>query len=123
MLSYLFYEVNTFAVNYYGRPYMKDIHENKLFYRNIQICYVLLIICALEIFPPLNDLLQLSTLPTTQYLIQGVSRPKSSWISPLHSAIEVLTFPGFITVIMVLDTILSFSLERSVRRMYASKHV
>jgi hypothetical protein len=104
---------------------MKDIHENKLFYRNIQLYYVMVIVCALEIFPPVNDLLQLTTLPTTRYSRETLARPESEWKAHLYLdfIVEVLTFPGFITMIMVLDTVLSFSFERSIRRLYAKKHV
>lgn len=123
-LCHFLFLVNTFAVNYYGRPFMKDVHENKLFYRNIQMYYLLLIACALEIFPPLNDLMQLTTLPTTRYSFQKLSS-HGEWKSQLYlnSIIEVLTFPGFITIIMILDTMLSFGFERTIRRVYATKQV
>jgi hypothetical protein len=115
--------VNTFAVNYYGRPYMKDVHENKLFYRTIQILYGLVIVCSLEVFIPLNDLLQLTTLPNileNNHIYD--SNPNSNRflrsILPLDLIIQQLSFPGFMTVTMILDTILSFSFERSIRRIY-----
>ena len=56
--------VNTFAMNYRGRPFMEDIWDNKLLLRSLQVCYGVLISCALEVFPPLNDLLQLAELPS-----------------------------------------------------------
>jgi hypothetical protein len=125
--------VNTFAVNYYGRPYMKDVTENKLFYRNIQVLYVLLMVCAMEIFPPLNDLLQLTTLPlnnvndisTIQLHHSNGSGGGGGVVLILRSLfafdeiIEQLTFPGFITALMILDTILSFTFERTIRRIYS----
>jgi hypothetical protein len=111
--------VNTFAVNYYGRPYMKDIYENKLFYRNLQILYVLLISCALEIFPPLNDMLQLSTLPTVVAEAPAALKLKL-WYKSLDAILSILTFPGFITSMMILDTLLSWSFERTVRIVYSS---
>jgi hypothetical protein len=111
--------VNTFAVNYYGRPYMKDIYENKLFYRNLQILYVLLISCALEIFPPLNDMLQLSTLPTV-VAEAPAARKLKFWYKSLDAILSILTFPGFITSMMILDTLLSWSFERTVRIVYSS---
>jgi hypothetical protein len=109
--------VNTFAVNYYGRPYMKDIYENKLFYRNLQILYVILISCALEIFPPLNDMLQLSTLPT---VVAEVPAVRKLWFKSFDVILSFLTFPGFITWMMILDTLLSWSFERTVRHVYSS---
>jgi hypothetical protein len=119
-----YYAVNTFAVNYYGRPYMKDVHENKLFYRTIQILYCLLIISSMEIFLPLNDLLQLTTLPTSfeNYDAAELSRTDTSVVRSfllLDQMIQQVTFPGFITAIMILDTVLSFSVERTIRRIYA----
>ena len=115
--------VNTFAVNYYGRPYMKDVHENKMFYRTIQMLYGLLIVCSMEVFIPLNDLLQLTTLPNTSDNIYSHEGDHKSNIFlrsllPLDLLIEQLTFGGFITVTMILDTILSFTFERTIRRIY-----
>ena len=118
--------VNTFAANYYGRPYMKDVHENKLFYRTIQILYCLLIVCSMEVFIPLNDLLQLTSLPnTTETLhvdaIDHMSNTGSILRSllPLDQMIQHISFSGFITMTMILDTILSFSFERTIRRIYS----
>jgi Kef-type K+ transport system membrane component KefB len=115
--------VNTFAVNYYGRPYMKDVHENKLFYRTIQILYCLLIVCSTEVFIPLNDLLQLTTLPNNiennnVHEDNQISKQLFRSLLPLDQIIQQLTFSGFITATMILDTILSFSFERTIRRIY-----
>lgn len=115
--------VNTFAVNYYGRPYMKDVHENKLFYRTIQILYGLLIVCSMEVFIPLNDLLQLTPLPNSTDTSFGHDGNVNAngvlqTMLPLDQIIQQLSFSGFITVTMIVDTILSFTLERTIRRFY-----
>ena len=57
--------INAFLVNYRGRPYMESLSENTLLCRSIQACYFALFVCALEVFPLLNQLMQLSPLPTT----------------------------------------------------------
>ena len=105
---------------------MKDVHENKLFYRTIQILYCLLIVCSMEVFIPLNDLLQLTSLPnTTETLhIDAVDHMSNTGsilrsLLPLDQMIQQLSFSGFITMTMILDTILSFSFERTIRRLYS----
>lgn len=90
---------------------MKDLHENKLFYRSLQICYAVLAICALEIFPPLNDILQLTALPSVDTLDENIA-------SPVIDLIRAVDFPVFILLLMALDTVLSFSLERAVLRAF-----
>ena len=90
---------------------MKDLHENKLFYRSIQVCYSVLAICALELFPPLNDLLQLTTLPSVAELTVDSS-------NPVHSLIEVVDFPVFMCCLMAVNTVLSFSFERTILRIF-----
>ena len=102
---------------------MKDVHENKLFYRTIQILYGLLIICSMEVFIPLNDLLQLATLPNTvdhDYVYRDDHSTNSFVRSrlPFDPILQQLSFSGFITVAMILDTILSFTYERTIRRIY-----
>ena len=57
--------VNTFAVNYRGEPFTEPLRKNTMLLRSLQICYGVLFVCALEIFPPLNDLLQLTEFPIT----------------------------------------------------------
>ncbi len=57
--------INTFLVNYRGRPYMESLSENVFLFRSIQACYFILFVCAVDAFPPLSQLLQLSPLPRT----------------------------------------------------------
>jgi len=54
--------VTTFVVNYRGRPFMHDLRGNKIMTKGLQIYYVALFNCALEV-SPLNDLMQLAPLP------------------------------------------------------------
>jgi hypothetical protein len=122
-LSHVILLVNTFAVNYYGRPYMKDVHENKLFYRTIQILYCLLIVCSMEVFIPLNDLLQLTMLPnsTDNNFSRDGNHNTNDFLRtalPLDLIIQQLSFSGLITLAMIVDTILLFTFERTIRRIY-----
>lgn len=99
--------VNTFAVNYRGRPFMKGLRENKLFYRSLLLCYGALAVCALEVFPPLNDLLQLTILPSVSDIEFRAS-------DPLLSLVAFVDFPVFFFLLMVVNTALSFAWERTV---------
>jgi manganese-transporting P-type ATPase len=116
--------INTFAVNYRGRPFMCDLHENKFLYRSLLVCYAVLTICCLEIFPPLNDLLQLTTLPSAMTKSEGLSFSDAvvfdtSQQHPLIlSLVETIDFPVFMFGLMVLDTILAFAAERLVLRFF-----
>ena len=106
---------------------MKDVHENKLFYRTIQILYGVLIVCSMEVFSPLNDLLQLTPLPnsTDRHYVDDHSstgnhnHPTNRWLPLLlDRLIEEIGFSGFMTITMLLDTILAVTLERTIRRIY-----
>jgi manganese-transporting P-type ATPase len=102
--------INTFAVNYHGRPFMEDLHENKLLYRSLQASYAILFICALEAFPPLNDLLQLSPLPSLKR-----EMVEFSYFGFWHDAARAFDFPPLLCSLMMLDTLLVFACERTVR--------
>mmetsp|Transcript_16558 Transcript_16558/g.21669 ORF Transcript_16558/g.21669 Transcript_16558/m.21669 type:complete len:116 (-) Transcript_16558:514-861(-) len=108
--------INTFAVNvnYRGRPFMQELRQNKLMYRKLQFCYVVLAICALEVFPPLNDLMQLTTLPNVQ---DRIIEPDASVVW-LIDIVDMLGFPLFIFGLMVVDTGLAFLVERFARRYF-----
>ena len=93
---------------------MKDLHENRLFYRSLQVCYAVLVICSLEIFPPLNDLLQLTSLPS-------VSELTIDETNPYHSLIRVVDFPIFMCAVMAVNTLLSFSFERMILRTFEGR--
>ena len=93
---------------------MKDLRENRLFYRSLQVCYAVLAISALEIFPPLNDLLQLTTLPS-------VSELTIDDTNPLHAVISVVDFPILVCVLMASNTLMAFLFEQTIRRMFEGK--
>ena len=101
--------INTFAVNYRGRPFMQSLHENKLLYRSLQVCYAVLLVCALEIFPPLNDLMQLTSLPTMSEIEHAES------VHPLFQLVRLVGFQVFLPVLMIVDTVLAFAAERALR--------
>lgn len=102
--------VNTFAVNYRGEPFMQSLPQNMLLYRSLQASYAVLLICALEIFPPLNDLMQLTALPT----VSEVEFVESS--QPLFQLIRLVGFEVFLPTLMIADTVLAYAVERFVRR-------
>jgi cation-transporting ATPase 13A1 len=105
--------VNTFAVNYRGRPFMADLRSNRLLYRTLQVCYAVLFACAFEVFPPMNDLLQLASLPTVaaDAMDGPFSTPEAS-DELLLQLVRALDFPAFLSFLMLLDTAIVFGLER-----------
>eukprot|EP00981_Chlorochromonas_danica_P003785 scaffold691_cov181-Ochromonas_danica.AAC.38 len=62
-------QVNNFWVNYRGPPYMEDLRSNKYFWWLLQAVYAALLIVVGGQFEPLNDLLQLVSLPTRDFQI------------------------------------------------------
>ena len=95
--------VNTFAANYRGHPFMQSLTDNKLMYRSLQACYTVIILCVFEVFPPLNDLMQLSQIPN------DVSPIESDATSSLIAAVG---FPAFMASVMALNTLATFVVER-----------
>ena len=117
--------INTFAVNYRGRPFMKDLRENKLLFRSLAISYSALFICVIEAFPPLNDLLQLTLLPTaldasTRANLIANSDLSGSFLRRLVVG-QSFDFRVFVCVLMIVDTMISFSIERSVISRFEGK--
>jgi cation-transporting ATPase 13A1 len=115
--------VNTFFVNYRGRPFMEDLKDNKVLLRSVQACYAIMIICALEAFPPLNDLFQLSPFPDTSIMAND-SAKEDEWVisvseaGGLTSFVREVGFPAAMCVFMVADTILAFAVEKFVVRLF-----
>jgi magnesium-transporting ATPase (P-type) len=113
--------INSFAVNYRGRPFMEDLRENKLLLRSLQVCYGVLFVCASEIFPPLNDLLQLTEFPNTR-LAEDITWRKmesdSAMLSNLIGFVETVGFPVFMSILMVSDTALAFGAEKVILRFF-----
>lgn len=108
--------VNTFCVNYRGHPFMQNLTDNKLLYRSLQVCYLVLAICALEVFPPLNDLMQVSALPSGSEQSDSTSVVLES--SFMTALVRMVGFPVFLSGLMVLDTVLAFGWERFIIRTF-----
>ena len=102
--------VNTFAVNYRGRPYMADLRNNLLLMRSLQACYVTLLVLVSECLTPLNDLFQLSRFPDVAASVGGANH-----YGVLSQVVQALGFPIFCGLLMVLDTSLVLGIERLLR--------
>jgi magnesium-transporting ATPase (P-type) len=109
--------VNTFAVNYRGEPFVEPLKKNKMLFRSLQVCYGVLLTCALEVFPPLNDLFQLSEFPTTAAW-SYVSADTSFAVSALNEIIKSSGFPVFMCGLMICDTALAFAVERIILQIF-----
>lgn len=59
-------QVTTFVANYRGQPFMENLSENKLLYRSALVSYALLGMASWEIFPWINDVLELVPLPNEE---------------------------------------------------------
>jgi cation-transporting ATPase 13A1 len=118
--------VNTFAVNYRGEPFMEPLQKNKLLVRSLQLCYGVLLICALEIFPPLNDLMQLAEFPDTTESAEWNNDVESSSVEQqgglilgmLNQLVKSTGFPVFMCGLMIVDTVLAFASERIILRIF-----
>jgi cation-transporting ATPase 13A1 len=110
--------INTFAVNYRGRPFMQDLRENRMLYRSLQLSYLILALSVWEVFPPLNDLLQLTALPNVTELLTLQEGGSNSVGVPLPwmPLIQTVGFPAFLSGLMVVDTVLAFQVESMVLR-------
>jgi cation-transporting ATPase 13A1 len=98
-----------------------------MLWRSLQICYGLLFACALEVFPPLNDLFQLAEFPDTVgesgvewtndegYVPPHFTLP---FMSSLNQIVQSIGFPFFISGLMVCDTILTFLSERVILQIF-----
>ena len=116
--------VNTFAINYRGRPYMQDLRQNKLLYRSVQLCYAVLLICVLQIFMPLNDLLQLTPFPDTNLTndddndddwLASIASPEAGRLTGL---VRDIGFPLSMCALMVMDTVAAFCCEKIIVRVF-----
>ncbi len=109
--------INTFVVNYRGRPFMESLTENKLLFRSIQACYAVLFVCALDMFPPLNQLLQLSPLPSTgpPAFNVNVVGDIDGIQGLMIQAIDAIGFRLMLCVIMCLDTSFVTLAETAIR--------
>jgi len=104
--------ISTFVVNYRGRPFMQTFKQNKLLLRTVQGSALIVFICAIEIFEPLNQMVQLSPLPSGDYtLILGESEPGGvNWI--VSSSISMFGFKATLCLIMILDAGFAYAAEK-----------
>jgi len=107
--------INTFAANYRGRPFMQSFKSNKMLLRSVQVCVGALFVCALEIFEPLNQLLQLSPLPTGQPLNEIA---QMNFI--LNLIVKLFGFKFTLLSIMVSDSIASIKVEKYLIKRFES---
>lgn len=63
-------QLNTFVFNHQGHPFMQNLKDNKLLFRSCIVTYIVLIASVFEVFPPLNELLELHLLPSSSMQIQ-----------------------------------------------------
>jgi cation-transporting ATPase 13A1 len=55
--------IATFAINYQGEPFRESLYNNKAMFSSLRTVSAIAIVAALEIFPPLNDWMQLVPFP------------------------------------------------------------
>jgi cation-transporting ATPase 13A1 len=114
--------INTFAVNYRGEPFIEPLKKNKMLLRSLQVCYAVLISCALELFPPLSDLLQLSEYPSTtddEAIEWQMISLDTNFLLPIAKGIVTsFGFPIFMFGLMVCDTALTFASEKLILRVF-----
>jgi len=111
--------INAFLVNYRGRPFMEDLTENKLLFRSIQGCYFVLFVCASEAFLPLNQLLQLSPLPSWgPPSFSGHGGELGLVHDLMLQAVKLVGFRTMLCVIMFLDTALVCVAEKIIRSVF-----
>jgi len=93
---FLFLQANSFGANYSGEPFMESFRDNKWLSRSLIVAWITAAVCASDIFPPLNDLLQLVPLPSHEFRLQIIG-------------------------LYALDTFLIFGSEHFVRKWYGSE--
>ncbi|KAL3915148.1 MAG: hypothetical protein SGILL_005782 [Bacillariaceae sp.] len=113
--------VNTFAVNYRGEPFVEPLRKNKMLWRSLQSSYFVLVACTFEIFPPLNDVLQLAEFPNATSELREWTQlqgPHSRVMIALTDLVRMIGFPVFLFGLMVLDTFFAFSSEMLVLKVF-----
>eukprot|EP00804_Cyclotella_cryptica_P022565 CCRYP_009443-RA/>CCRYP_009443-RA protein AED:0.10 eAED:0.10 QI:76/1/1/1/0.5/0.4/5/2352/1498 len=109
--------INTFVVNYQGQPFVENLSENKLLFRSIVFCYCVLFTCAMDLFPPLNELLQLSSLPTSQKdSLMFNKQASNSLLCFINQTSEFIGFQLLLVALMIFDTSLVIFFEYLIRR-------
>ena len=85
--------------------------------RSVQITYIALFACALEIFPPLNELMQLTPLPAVGAEVFTVAGGGGLG-EQLSIVVESLGFKLTLCLIMVMDSALAYQAEMLVQKMF-----
>lgn len=106
--------VNTFVVNYRGRPFMEDLRENTMMVRALQVCYAVLFTASLEFFPPLNDMIQLAPLPQNSQVMTNLIES-----SALHDFAGSIGFKTALTSLMIIDTVMTYLAEMLLIKLFA----
>ena len=60
-------QINNFVINYRGHPFTQSIQDNSYLWRSVQGIYVALLVLAGGQFEPLNDFMQMSAFPSSQF--------------------------------------------------------
>ena len=111
--------VSTFWINYQGHPYMKSLRENKLLMRSLQACYILIALLVLEVFPPMNDLLQLAPLPSKVVSsgMRGLSmrQPFQNFENFALTCIQSYGFKAFLSFVACLDCVSAYIVDRLIK--------
>jgi len=117
--------VNTFLVNYRGHPFVEDLRDNKLLLRSLKVCYAVLFVCALELFPPINELLQLTPLPQgddrTADLMSEILRENPQY--EMLQQFEPFGFKTTLVTMMVIDSVASYYAERGLLHLFDSSRL
>lgn len=102
---------------------MQSLSENKMLFRSVALCLGILFLCVTEIFEPINQALQLAPFPSTDELpsSSGVDE-RGAMVIQLSSSfiIQALGFRYALCLIMLADTIFSFSAERVIVTIFES---
>ena len=90
------------------------------------MCYTILAVCALEIFPPLNDLMQLAEFPDTvnpeslEWMKENSFSDQSTVpLVPIHTQlVQSIGFKTFMIGLMACDTFLVFASEKIILKAF-----
>jgi cation-transporting ATPase 13A1 len=109
--------VSTFWINYQGHPYMKSLHDNKALLRSLQISYVIIFVLLLEVFPPINDLLQLTELSAGPISRSPPMLQQRQLIESLVLLIlENFGFKVFLIFVLCLDCVSTYVVEWAINK-------
>lgn len=102
-------QVNNFAINYYGHPYMQSFSENVMLHRAVFCIYVVLLILVGGQFEPFNDLFELVGFSSMTYAGNDTL--------PLGVITVAPEFQGYLLTIMVSSGVLGVAVEYLSRKL------